>query len=59
MHTITDTTTRDNTLALYTGRSPRYYRVREAVRTLVGSAVLAAPIVWLALIFIDSLPVTR
>lgn len=59
MHTLTDTTTRDNTLALYTGRSPRYYRVREAVRTLVGSAALATPTVALALFFIDSIPATR
>lgn len=59
MHTLTDTTTRDNTLALYTGRSPRYYRVRAAVRTLVGSAALAAPIVWLGLTLIDNYPFYR
>lgn len=59
MHTLTDTTTRDNTLSQYTGRSPRYYRVREAVRTLVGSTALAAPIVWLGLVFIDNYPFYR
>lgn len=59
MHTLTDTATRDNTLALYTGRTPRYYRVREAVRTLVGSAALAAPIVALAFFFVDNYPFYR
>ena len=38
MNTESDNTLRDSTLAVWTGHSPRYLRVRRAVRAIVATA---------------------
>ena len=48
MHTHNDTRTRDNTLALYGARhrSPAYYAIRAAVRTLIVALPLIGGLIY-------------